>query len=59
MLSDGLHLSPAGSELLFQLLWPLVDERTRQLPLCFPLSAELMEQDDPSVLLLPTNNSNL
>ncbi|XP_062570813.1 isoamyl acetate-hydrolyzing esterase 1 homolog isoform X2 [Saccostrea cucullata] len=36
LLCDGLHLSAAGSLLLFKLLKPAVDQTTSELPLVFP-----------------------
>ena len=35
-LCDGLHLSPAGSQLLFFLLRPVVDSLTSELPMIYP-----------------------
>lgn len=35
-LSDGLHLSMVGSHLLFDLLKPVVDQLTSELPMIYP-----------------------
>lgn len=35
-LSDGLHLSPEGSEFLFSHLWPLIEGKVASLPLLLP-----------------------
>ncbi|XP_005404453.2 PREDICTED: isoamyl acetate-hydrolyzing esterase 1 homolog [Chinchilla lanigera] len=35
-LSDGLHLSPKGSDFMFSHLWPLVEKKVSALPLLLP-----------------------
>ncbi|KAG8512413.1 Isoamyl acetate-hydrolyzing esterase 1, partial [Galemys pyrenaicus] len=42
-LSDGLHLSPKGNELLFSHLWPLIEKKVSSLPLLLPYWRDVAE----------------
>ncbi|XP_076459429.1 isoamyl acetate-hydrolyzing esterase 1 homolog [Babylonia areolata] len=52
MLNDGLHLSPSGSQLLFNLLLPILDELTSTLPTMYPLWDEV-DLDNLDTSLVP------
>lgn len=48
MLNDGLHLSPRGSEYLFDLLKPIVTKVTSDLPMLYPLWSDV-DNENPQL----------
>ncbi|XP_032980545.1 isoamyl acetate-hydrolyzing esterase 1 homolog isoform X2 [Rhinolophus ferrumequinum] len=42
-LSDGLHLSPKGNEVLSSHLWPLIEKKVSSLPLLLPYWRDVAE----------------
>jgi len=46
MLIDGVHFTHLGAEFMFKLIWPWVDERTKDLPTLLP-EAPAINTDDP------------
>lgn len=50
MLNDGLHLSPLGSEFLFELLKPSINKLTSELPMQLPLWADIDNQNPHALL---------
>ena len=47
MLNDGLHLSTEGSDFLFELLKPVLEKHTRDLPMLYPYWADI-DNENPS-----------